>query len=163
MMMKTLVLHLTFAAVMAAPLLAQANAEARQKASIALVEDFWASVWNPPYDHSAIDRLCTEDFILTNAGRDIRGRDAFKEWVSSFSGMMSDIRLTSHEMFANPDGTRVVSRWSVTAKNRGLFGTEPDMQPITFTGIAIWEIRDGRLAHNWVERSAHELHQQLTK
>jgi hypothetical protein len=26
--------------------------------------------------------------------------------------------------------------------------------PISFTGTAVWEVRDGKLAHNWVERSA---------
>ena len=28
-------------------------------------------------------------------------------------------------------------------------------------GCAIWEVRDGKLAHNWVERSAYELYQTL--
>ena len=42
-----------------------------------------------------------------------------------------------------------------------MLGTEADARPIEFTGIAIWEIRDGKLAHNWVERSAWELYQRL--
>jgi NADPH:quinone reductase-like Zn-dependent oxidoreductase len=36
-----------------------------------------------------------------------------------------------------------------------------DDRPIDFTGIAVWEVRDGKLAHNWVERSAYELVQRL--
>jgi hypothetical protein len=51
----------------------------------------------------------------------------------------------------------VVSRWVVRGFNRGMFGTPADDRPLEFTGIAIWEIRDGKLAHNWVERSAYEL------
>jgi steroid delta-isomerase-like uncharacterized protein len=137
------------------------DSQAQQQAE-ALLTEFWAKVWNPPYDHSTIDRLCAEDFVLTNAGTNIQGRDAFKAWVQSFSQRIGNPRLASHDMFPNPDGTRVVSRWTVTGTNRGMFNTPADERPITFTGIAIWEVRDGKLAHNWVERSAYELHQQLT-
>ena len=42
-----------------------------------------------------------------------------------------------------------------------MLGTEADARLIEFTGIAIWEIRDGKLAHNWVERSAWELDHRL--
>jgi hypothetical protein len=31
----------------------------------------------------------------------------------------------------------------------------------SYTGISIWEMRDGKLAHHWVERSAYELPQEL--
>ncbi len=126
-----------------------------------LLTEFWAKVWNPPYDLETIDRLCTEDFIITSAGTDIVGRAAFKEWVKTFSAKMRDLRLTSHEMFSSADGTRVVSRWTATGFNRGMFGTPADDRPIEFTGIAVWEVRDGKLAHNWVERSAYELAQKL--
>ena len=40
-----------------------------------------------------------------------------------------------------------------------MFGTSADDRAVEFTGIAIWEVRDGKLAHNWVERSAYELAQ----
>ncbi len=72
-----------------------------------------------------------------------------------------DIKLTNLDMFTSADGTRVVSRWRVTGFNNGMFGTPPDGQPVEFTGIAVWEVRDGKLAHNWVERSAYELMQRL--
>ena len=126
-----------------------------------LLTEFWAKIYNQPQDLDTIDRLCTEDFVLTTSGKDIVGRAAFKAWVTSFSGKIRDLRLTSHDMFSSADGKRVVSRWVVTGFNRGMFGTAPDDQPIEFTGIAVWEVRDGKLAHNWVERSAYELMQKL--
>ncbi|AUX38838.1 uncharacterized protein SOCE26_002180 [Sorangium cellulosum] len=126
-----------------------------------LLTELWAKVYNPPQDLSAIDRLCTEDFILTTAGTDVVGRDAFKAWAKSFSSKIGDMRLTSVDMFSSTDGKRVVSRWKVTGRNLGLLGTHADNRPIEFTGIAVWEVRDGKLAHNWVERSAYELEQRL--
>lgn len=126
-----------------------------------LLSEFWAKIYNPPQDLDAIDRLCTEDFILTNSGKDVVGRAAFKDWVRAFSSKIRDLRLKNLDMFSNADGTRVVSRWVVTGFNRGLFGTPADDQPVEFTGIALWEVRDGKLAHNWVERSGLELMQRL--
>lgn len=126
-----------------------------------LLAEFWARVWNPPYDLDTVDRLCTEDFVITNAGTDIVGRAAFKEWIKAFTLKIQELRLVSDDMFNSSDGTRVVSRWTVTGFNRGMFGTPADHRPVQLTGIAIWELRDGKLAHNWVERSAYELSQQL--
>ena len=43
-------------------------------------------------------------------------------------------------------------------------GLDPDQRPIEFTGTAVWAVReDGKLLHNWVERSARELYQTLTR
>jgi ketosteroid isomerase-like protein len=114
----------------------------------------------------AVDDLVVEDFVLTSSGADVTGRDAFKAWIEAFQAKAKNVRLQAFETFANADATRVTSRWQATGINNGVLGTEPDGRPISFTGIAIWEIRwtaDGpKLAHNWVERSAWELYQQLT-
>ncbi len=126
-----------------------------------LLTEFWAKIYNQPQDLSTIDRLCTEDFVLTTSGKDVVGRQAFKEWATSFSAKIRNVRLVSHDMFSSADGTRVVSRWTCSGLNNGMFGTPADGQPVEFTGIAIWEVRDGKLAHNWVERSAYELMQRL--
>ena len=122
---------------------------------------FWRRTWNPPYDLSAIDELLVEDFILTNSGREVKPRAAFKEWVAQFQSKIQDLRLDEHDTFPSLDGKRVVFRWSVSGRNNGMFDTLPDLRPVSFTGISIWEVRDGKLAHNWVERSAMELYQQL--
>jgi predicted ester cyclase len=116
-----------------------------------------------PTTLDTIDRLCTEDFVITNAGIDIVGRAAFKEWINAFTSKIREPRLVSHDMFSSLDGSRVVSRWTVTGFNRGMFDTPADDRPVQFTGIAIWEVRNGKLAHNWIERSAYELSQQLKK
>ena len=128
-----------------------------------LLTELWAKLYNPPQDLSAIDRLCTEDVILTTSGTDVVGREAFKEWARSFSGKIRDMRLKNLDMFSSADGARVVSRWVVTGFNNGVLGMPADGRPIEFTGIAVWEVRDGKLAHNWVERSAFELAQRLAQ
>jgi hypothetical protein len=139
--------------------------EKRQQAE-QLVAEFWRRVWSPPPDLTAVDDLVVDDFVLTRAGSDLRGRDAFKAWIEAFQQKGKNIELEAFETFANVDATRVTSRWRATGINGGVLGTEADGRPISFTGIAIWEVRgtpEGpKLAHNWVERSAWELYQQLT-
>jgi predicted ester cyclase len=122
---------------------------------------FWNNVWSPPYDLDRIDELMVEDFIITNAGKDITGRENFKAWVAAFQQTVTNGRLENLEIFESKDGTRVVSRWKFTGNHNGMFGLEPNNKPIELTGTAIWEIRDNKLAHNWVERSAYEVYQQV--
>ena len=130
--------------------------------AVEIVERFWAEVWQAPQDPDAVDRLVTDDFVLTSAGVDIVSRAAFKQWVIDFLARVDGPEFEVVETFQNAEGTRVASRWVITGRNNGILGTEPDGQPIRLTGTAVWAVRaDGLLEHNWVERSAFELYQAL--
>jgi SnoaL-like domain len=111
---------------------------------VEIVERFWAAVWQPPHDFDAIDRMVAEDFVLTNAGVDIVGREAFKTWARGFAARIGITGFESVETFSSADGTRVTSRWIITREGMP-----------AITGTAVWAVRpDGLLEHNWVERSA---------
>jgi hypothetical protein len=131
--------------------------------SVKIVEDFWAVVWqarNP----DAIRDFVTDDFVISTGGVDVETKEEFIAWARKFLSMINDLEFETVETFQNEDGSRVASRWRVTGKNNGLLGTAPDQRPITFTGTAIWAVRaDGKLVHNWVERSFWELGQQLNR
>jgi hypothetical protein len=129
--------------------------------SVKIVEEFWKRVWkarNP----AAIDDFVVDDFVITTGGVDIVSKAKFKEWAFAFMAKINDLQFEVIETFQNEDGRRVASRWRITGKNNGMLGTPPDQQPISFTGTAVWAVReDGKLCHNWVERSTFELFQQL--
>jgi hypothetical protein len=129
--------------------------------SVKIVEEFWKRVWkarNP----AAIDDFVVDDFVITTGGVDIVSKANFKEWASAFMAKINDLQFEVIETFQNEDGRRVASRWRITGKNNGMLGTPPDQQPISFTGTAVWAVReDGKLCHDWVERSTFELFQQL--
>ena len=130
---------------------------------VAAVENFWADVWQAQ-NPEAIDRLVVEDFIITSGGVDIVSRAAFKTWVKGFLAKINDFEFEVVETFQNAGGTRVASRWVVRGKNNGVLGLAPDQRPISFTGTAIWAVReDGMLLHNWVERAAWEMYADLTR
>ncbi|HVZ70144.1 MAG TPA: nuclear transport factor 2 family protein [Rhizomicrobium sp.] len=126
---------------------------------IAIVENFWREVWQQPQNPDAIDRLVHEEVVITSGGRDIVGREPFKEWVRDFQSKVRDFQFHVVETFQSHDGNRVVSRWRVTGRNNGLMGTQPNDAPFEMTGTAVWEVGpDGLLRHNWVERSAYEVY-----
>ena len=131
--------------------------------AVRLAEEFLTRVWGPAHDLSAIDQLMTADYTIDSAGHVVRGRDAFKAWVAEFHVRLEGARNEILETFATDDGRRVVSRWLCTGLNNGLFGLPADRRPVAFTGIAIWTVRDGRLAHCVVERSALEAFRKLTQ
>jgi hypothetical protein len=75
---------------------------------------------------------------------------------------INDLQFEVIETFQNEDGSGVASRWRIAGKNNGILGPPADQQPISFTGTAVWAVReDAKLCHNWVERSSFELLQQL--
>lgn len=127
-----------------------------------LITDFFSRVWAPPHNLDAIDQIMTEDYVITSGGEAIRGRRAFKIWVQQFQSLLLEARTVSQEIFWNEQKDRVVSRWVCSGINNGIFGLPADGRLVSFTGIAIWQIADGRLAECWVERSAFELYKSLT-
>ncbi len=127
-----------------------------------LALEFLRRVWGPKHDLDAIDELMTEDYVITSGGKTIRGRAAFKAWVGQFQEHLLDARTENVDVFSDAAGDRVVSRWICTGKNHGLLGLPPDGRRVSFTGIAIWRVRDEKLAECWVERSAWELYQELS-
>ena len=129
--------------------------------AVNIVEEFWERVWkarNP----AAIDDFVVDDFVLTDAGVDVVSKRKFKEWASALMAMINDLQFEVIETFQNEDGSRVASRWRIAGRNNGILGTAADQRAMSFTGTAVWAVReDGKLSHNWVERSSLELFQQL--
>ncbi|MDC8003664.1 ester cyclase [Aureisphaera galaxeae] len=126
-----------------------------------LVLSFFDRVWHSPHELDAIDELMAEDYRITTAGKVVEGRSEFKKWVGEFHKQLLDAKTESVDLFYNESQDKVVSRWVCSGRNNGLFGLAADDRFISFTGIAIWTIRDGRLAECWVERSAYEMYQEL--
>jgi hypothetical protein len=147
-------------ALLSAPL---SEAESGKRNSAVIVEGFLRDVWqrkNP----EAVDKYVTEDFVITTGGKDIHSRKAFKKWVVDFQSKISDMKLEVIETIQNADGSRVVTRMRLTGKNNGMFGLKPDQKPFVLTATAVWAVNaEGRLEHNWVERNAWEVYNQLVE
>jgi steroid delta-isomerase-like uncharacterized protein len=116
------------------------------------VLDMWDEVWNA-HDPDAVDRFVTDDVVVAIGGKEISGKDDFKDSIRELLDKVEDLHLDAIETFQNEDGTRVTSRWVLTGSNH---------KPIAMTGTAIWEVReDGKLTRNTVEQASFELYHSL--
>jgi ketosteroid isomerase-like protein len=129
--------------------------------AVEIVERFWREVWQAR-DPQAAARFVAEDFVITSGGVDIKGRDAFIQWIGAFLAKIEDFQFGALETFQNAEGTRVASRWKLSGKNKGFVGGLSCGTPFEMHGTAVWEVRaDGLLQHNWVERNSLEVHREL--
>jgi hypothetical protein len=130
--------------------------------AVQIVESFWADVWvarNP----EAVDRYVVDDFVITNAGGEIRSRGAFKQWVREFLPRVAGLEFEIIASFQNAEGNRVASRSRVRGRNKSFLGLPSDQRTLEMTGTAVWAVSaDGKILHNWVEPSASECYQRLT-
>lgn len=133
------------------------------KAPLKVMRQFWGEVWNPPHNLKLVDSLATKDFVIHTAGSTIKGRKSFQDWLKDFQEKVPDVRFQIDEMFLAEDGERVITVWTCSGKNGGLFESEPDRRPIEFTGITITRVVDGQMTEKWVQRSAWELYERSFK
>jgi len=141
---------------------APSAATSPKEQSRAIATRFFTEVWNQPYRIETVDELMDEHFIITNSGKDIEGREDFKKWVQALGSQVRNLKVDIDEMVVTDDGQRVVTRMVASGNNNGIFDTTPDGAPMSFTLISILEILNGKITHNWVEKSAFELHERLT-
>ena len=115
--------------------------------SVAIVHAFWDAVWNA-HDPSAADEFVVEDFVIVTGGETIVGQENFKAWIAGLLSVIDGLHLAVTESFQNEDGSRVASRWVLTGKNNGMFGTTPNQEDIEITGTAdVGGARGRQVAH----------------
>jgi len=123
-----------------------------------LVLDFLQAIWQPPYNLNRIHELVTEDYTLYSSEKIIKGKNSYIKWAKEFHTLLLEAKTISQDVIFNKVENKVVSRWVCSGKNNGIFELPPDGKLISFTGIAIWEIRQNLLSKCWVERSVYKIH-----
>ena len=127
-----------------------------------LVQKFWDEVWSPPHNIEIVDSIVSLNTVTISAGKEIKGRENFKNWLINFQKLLIDAKLQPLDMFSNENGDKIVTRFSLSGKNGGLYGLQPNYAPVKFTGISIWTIENNLLKNQWVERSGWETYNSLT-
>ena len=115
----------------------------------AIVERFGDEVWNKG-NMEAVDELVASDFVGYGPGRRVtHGPEELKQVVSRMRTAFPDLHFTVEDEIAADD--RVVTRWTGWGTHQGDWsGTAATGRPVTFTGIAIRRIADGKIVERWV-------------
>ncbi len=104
-----------------------------------------------------LDELAASNCIIhrPEAPEPIVGVDAFKQALGRILETYNELRTTIHDLIAEDD--RVACRLSHRAKNRGQWNSRIGChavagKTVTWDAIAIFRIREGRIAEEWVSR-----------
>jgi steroid delta-isomerase-like uncharacterized protein len=112
------------------------------------------------------DELLNDDFqvhtihhatVISDEGS---GPPAFKTFAAWLHSVWSDARMTVEEMIA--EGDRVMAYWTFCGKHSGeFFGVPPTGKQVSYSGITIFRVADGKLAEGWALFDRLWLWQQL--
>ncbi len=110
----------------------------------------------------ALDDFHTVDFVdHSPSGRD-SSLQGFKSGVRELYSAFPDFHAAIEDMVVEEQTGRVAIRWSATGTHRGMFeGMPPTHRRITFTGIEIVVIDQGRIRERWGEWNGLELIRRL--
>jgi len=77
-----------------------------------------------------------------------KGIDAFKGVILGFRSAFPDVQLTVHHEIAEDD--LVVHHWTMTGTHDGEFqGIPPTGKALTWTGITVVRIENGKIVERW--------------
>ena len=115
-----------------------------------LTRRFYEEVFNKK-NLNVIDELCSPGFVDHSALPGQRPgsaglKDVFRDYFKAFP----DMSLTTHEMIA--EGDIVVTRFTGQGTHSGpFFGSAPTGKKVSFTGIDMIRIKDGKATEVWHE------------
>jgi steroid delta-isomerase-like uncharacterized protein len=114
-----------------------------------LVEQFYTRIWNRG-DLDDISDLLAIDFRFRGSlGTELRGHDAFKQYVRSVRESLSDYSCEILACVA--EGERAFAKMSFSGRHTGLFrGYEPTGKIVQWLGAALFRFEGDRIAEVWV-------------
>ena len=116
------------------------------------------SKWNLP----VIEELFSPDFV----GHEMppgtpRGPAGVRQFYAGIRAGLPDVNLTPEDIIA--EGDKVVVRWRARATHKGPFlDIPPTGASVSFTGIAIYRLSNGKVVERWVEVDLLGLARQLS-
>jgi steroid delta-isomerase-like uncharacterized protein len=95
------------------------------------------------------DELLADDIVLVRDGEKAHGRVEFKAILSRLQRAFPDIQYRIDDVIVA--GDRVVLRWEARGTHRGDYlGVAATGRPVTYGGVTIYELREGKVARIWV-------------
>jgi steroid delta-isomerase-like uncharacterized protein len=127
---------------------------AEQNAAIA--RRYYEEVWDQG-NLAAIDELVAPGVVLNDWAPGLEG---LKKVITGTRASFPDLRYPIQDIIAA--GDKVVVRFKFQGTHQGAYrGIPATGKAVTYTGIGIWRIADGKLAEHWSNIDLYGLMQQL--
>jgi steroid delta-isomerase-like uncharacterized protein len=109
----------------------------------------------------AADGLVSSSYVWHEASENhALGIDGFKKRVRALRMSLPDYHATIEDLLADVD--QVVARYTGRGTHNGPFlGVAPTGRPVTYSGIIIWRLVEGKIAEEWTSWDALGVLQEL--
>ena len=131
------------------------------EANRALIHRFYEEVWNKG-DLDAANSIFAEDYVRHDLrpGDAPAGPEGQKLVAGMFRAAFPDVKLSVEFMVAEAD--MVVARWMMRGTHRGAWGgIPPTGKRMSFAGVNIFRISEGKVVEIWNHRDDLGLMEQL--
>lgn len=115
------------------------------------------------HDVSAIESLFADNFVRYDADVPdvLLGRKGMSFVTDYYRSAFPDLKYAVEDVIA--EGDRVVTRWTATGTQQGAFRLlAPTGKRVTWSGVTIWQVRDGKILTAWIDQNTAELTAQLS-
>jgi predicted ester cyclase len=114
-----------------------------------LVEEFYQRIWNDG-NLDAVGELLTPQFSFRGSlGNEMRGREAFKNYVCTVRAALADYRCEILSCIA--EGNRAFAKMCFSGRHVAAFrGYEPTGKLVQWLGAALFRFEDSMIAELWV-------------
>lgn len=125
-----------------------------------LVRRFWRQVFDER-DLAAVPGLVTLGFAWRGSlGRHTSGVPEFVDYAAAAQQAMPDLTVELAEVVTSQ--SQVWARLTFQATHRGtLLGVEATNRPVSYVGMGVFDVADGRLSRAWVVADTLSLREQL--
>ena len=115
--------------------------------SVNLLRRMYEEGWNQG-KLEIIDEICAPDYLGMGPYGDERGPESVKRGVANRRSAFPDIHVTIEDVFAA--GDKVVARLTFRGTHKGEFqGVEPTNKEVTWSGIWIYRVANGKFVERW--------------
>lgn len=114
-----------------------------------LADRVWEEVWHQGA-LGRIDELFAPDFVRHDPGRELHGPEENRQFISALRAAFPDLHVTVEDQIA--EGDKVCVRYRFQGTHEGTFlGIPATTKRITYSGILIYRILNGKIAEQWTE------------
>jgi steroid delta-isomerase-like uncharacterized protein len=131
----------------------------------AVIWRFIAAIWHQG-QFEVIDEVIAPTYVYHTShtpgdgGHEVYGPDGVRGMVSAWRSAFPDLHFTLEDLLI--EGDKVVTRWTCRGTHYGVFrGIAPTGKHVTFTGMTLYRIAQGKIAEQWTVEDGISLYQQL--
>jgi steroid delta-isomerase-like uncharacterized protein len=124
-----------------------------------LADRVWEEAWHGG-DLERMEELFAPDFVRHDPGRELHGPEENRLFIKGLRAAFPDLHFTVLDQIA--EGDKVAVRFRFQGTHLGDFqGVPPTRKQVTYSGILIYRIANGKIAEQWTELDLLGLLEQL--